>query len=764
MSTKAVFKGIAALLMMFMLGGCITTDVEITLNPDGSGTMEYTRSFNPSTDKDRMYIQGLIESRDLGMNDLTEHNIRDKFPEPHFNLTNYQYDPDHLKTRFTLHFKDINALLIQQEKDDFCLNKLDFVTIRDSLIFTVKEEEIDRSLTVNLDETPGRETISIINAKSGKKTTFSRELTSNTQLANWCGRLHLPGHTIQRDPNIRLFHAYPVVKADSCKISRADWTISQNKRSLNIELYSSIPADGMEYLRWEKPIVLSGNYTPQSSPSSPPLVIKGSGNLNNAPSEKIRLQIPVPERDVTALEQLSVRIKAYRAAESKIINLGPLKPNTQYETNGLILKTDDLNKNQVGFRISGETDPLKSAWLQTQRGNRFKLKRISSYKMNFEEAFPLKGCDLCVELHIIEPCYIDLTLPSLDLTQRGWNSEKPATKRTDWKQALQAEHPELFNITIPPVTATTFANRSAFSTYFQALENEQILPAILAVSDYIIRDDPKNGKLWIQTIVSETLKTRSEYLAANREFIAAQLFGICKYAPQKLTSLYYFFGYLDLKDLSQPAALAEIKNGNLRFANCWFFGHSTLPQPDIVMLTHVLLHSEDHDERAALFPILSQTHSASTSILLQLFSNESQSTYTRRSALNMLLKDEKVSPVLLIQKAAKGKENTLRSGLVKTILLACMEQRDEFPTEVFSACLIDLSTSQDAISALEKFTDSLQQSSQSDPAQIKQWLETIQSLIPILEDLSEQLNHADAQPAIIALEKIHKLQAAANQE
>ncbi|HKL21021.1 MAG TPA: hypothetical protein VJ904_04400, partial [Tichowtungia sp.] len=97
MSAKPLFKCLTVLLCTLLLAGCITTDVEISLNPDGSGTLKYTRHFDRATDEMRQEIRDYRNKPNVSRG-LTEESIRENYPEPHFRLIRFEDNEEMLCT------------------------------------------------------------------------------------------------------------------------------------------------------------------------------------------------------------------------------------------------------------------------------------------------------------------------------------------------------------------------------------------------------------------------------------------------------------------------------------------------------------------------------------------------------------------------------------------------------------------------------------------------------------------------------------------
>lgn len=735
MSNNKLFNALPVLLMTLFLGGCITTDVTITLEPDGSGTLEYTQNFDRAPEELRAKIRHSLNSPG-STKDTAKENILEEYPEPHFTLLTHEDSNETLTTRVVLQFNDINALLIPRKTADLGLKSLHFTVDGDDLIFTAQEDETRQTWPEKYDETPGHETITIISAQNGEKITFSREVTSKTEPADWTGTLKVSGHSIVRTPNLQVFHNYPVSTAPACSITRANWNLRQSQRwsALEIDLLATLPNDNCTYIRWEKPVALSGGFLPKE-PGYSRLTLTGQAAFDAGRSSKIQLKLPIPEDPKESLTNLTVRIQATRTAGSKIVDLGELKPNTEYTVEDVTIQTEDLQNDKLSIKITGASDRLKDTWLQTRRGNRFKLKwssksGISEKNISFWESFPLEGASLCVELYNpTERCYIDLTVPTLDLTQRAWKTVKDeaANEATDnWTATLKAEHPDLFSIDIPPVEAAMFEDQEIYKAYFQALENEQLMPAIAAVVDYMVRNNPKKGEVWIQEIAQYELQGRSEYFEANRKTIANQLFGIYQHTPKKMGCIAVFFVNLNLKEFSQPLAIEALQTtGASRFASDNLFT-STIPEEHQNQLNSYLLSHNDWMAQLDILRVLNNAHCADQTVLRKLIRNESVSEHTRFWALNYLMK------------------------------------QTPFPLEELTICLTSPDCQKSAPQHLKNYIS--RHMTKDTLEQRKELFNTLQPILPLIEDLAEQINEYKAREAVEALEKIRELEASVQQQ
>ena len=766
MSIKSFLRRWPILLLAVLLSGCVTEDVVIRLNPDGSGTVEYTTHFDRAPDELREQIRAQMQAPGMCRRSSRD-SILENYPEPHFQLLEYEDDEEALRTRIRLEFQDINALLIPRKEANLGLESLDFSEKGDHLLFSVKEETLGQPWPEKFDEHPGLERITVINGESGESVVFERELTSKTEPADWSATLPFPGLQIERNRGIQVFHDYPVVKPQECTIEKVQWILRNYRQwsALELDLLADVPADEYTYIRWEKPVVVSGGFLPNGNllPISTGST-SGKGDLESGRIQKIELKFSVPTNRVDALTASTVRIRAHRCRGSSIVEVGKLKPNTEYTFGNSILKTKGMENNRVSFTLKGEADRLKNAFVDSVRGNRFMLKRASwsstgsdSTTVTYWELLPVEDCTLLLELHnTTEPCYIDLAIPAIDLTQRAWRVDDSAAKgaSNDWKKELVAVHPELFEIAVPPVEAAMFEEKENYKAYFQGLEDRQLLPAIVQVVDHMVQHKPKNGKEWIQSIAQEELRKRQEFLDASREEITDQLFALYLHLPEKMTCLSPFFSNLRLTDIAQPMAIEQLKQANMRFAKDSFFGRE-LTEEQVRVLKGTIPAIGSWVEQQGLLMVLDRAKCADKAYTSGILSDRSNHEIVRSTALRIVLRDEANADGLAQRIAMDSTEATL----LRTTALTHLMNKDAFPVAVLSACMADSEGRASAVRQLDQHLSAFLRSSKNGPAEKVALRAALEPIIPLLQDLSEQLKKYDAKPAIKVLEKIAQLDA-----
>lgn len=408
------------------------------------------------------------------------------------------------------------------------------------------------------------------------------------------------------------------------------------------------------------------------------------------------------------------------------MEVGLLKPNTEYAFGAFTLTTDDLENNRVGFRLEGSTDRLKGALLKTERGNLFPLKNASSsgfpgeVSRNYWEQIPLDGTTLVLELHKeLEPCYLDLPIPPLDLKQRSWRIEQAEKNRDpdDWKAQLSAVHPELFAVSVPPVEAGLFEDKSAYGAYFEALADEQLMPALVQVVDFMVRHNPERGQHWIQEIARTEIAQRTAFLEANRRQVCRQLFSVYAGVPERMICLSTFFTALRMVDVVQPWAVVELDAGNLRFAEDSFFGNA-LSAAEVAVLKKAFVDHSDWMVRNEILDILHEADAADRGFVAHVATDPTENEHVRLRALGFLM--------------AAG----------------------PFPEKTFSLCMADTGFRNSAVRALRHHLD---RALKAGPAQRAGLKSQLAPHIPLLEDLAEQLRSHDAAAATQRLEQIRQL-------
>lgn len=733
MSIKSALYRWPILLLVVLLSGCLTEDVIIHLNPDGSGMVEYTSHFDRAPDDLREKIRKQMQGPGMRRS-LSREHILENYPEPHFHLLEFEDDMDALRTRLRMEFQDINALLISRKEAPLGLDSLDFSVQGDRIDFSLKEEKLGKPMPEELDENPGLERITIINSQSGESVVFERELTSATQPADWSGALAFPGHKIERKRGIQVFHDYPVVKAPVCEVEQAQWLLRHHRQwsSLALDLLAAFPDDGKTYIRWEKPVVMSGGFLPKGDLRFVPTgSTSGQGKFELNRAQKIELKFDVPTNRVNALSASTIRIQAHRCDGSSMVEVGKLEPNTEYAVGNSTLKTTGMENNQVSFTLTGEADRLKNAFVETKRGNRFMLKRASwsssgadKTTVSYWELLPVEDCTLLLELHNkTEPCYIDLPIPLIDLTQRAWRVDNPDAKPVSdrWKEQLAAEHPELFEIDVPPVEAVMFEEKERYEIYFQGLEDRQLLSAIVQVVDYMVQHNPQKGEDWLQSYAQMEIQEREEFLKSSRPSITAQLFALYRDLPAYTGCVGVFFPNLGLSETVQPMAVEQLGQGNMRFAKDGFFGRE-LAADEIKVLKEAFASADSWMDQKALLEILDRTGSADAAFINNILTDGSTQEIVRGAALRIALKT------------------------------------GEFPGEELSICMADSEFRKSAVNALDQYLNTFLRSSKNGSAERAALKASLEPIVPLLQDLSEQLKQYDAKPAVSVLEKLKQLE------
>lgn len=764
MSIKIRLFQLPIFLLLLLATGCVTEETVIRLNPDGSGTVEYTTHFDRAPDEMREQIRERMELPGMKLTTSRE-GILENYPEPHFQLLEFEADPETMHTRIRLKFRDINALLIPRSEANLGLESLDFTVQGDQLLFSVKEETVSQTWPEQFDEHPGREGITVINAQSGESAVFEREMTSETEPADWSGLIAFPSHTIVRNRDIQVFHDYPVIKPPVCKVDEAKWTLRDHRMwsSFELDLITELPDDGKTYIRWDKPVVVSGGFLPDGTLQSISTGSTGGrGDFKPTVSQKIELKFSVPTNRVDKLSASTTRIQAHRCSGSSIIEVGKLKPNTEYSLGNSTLKTKGMENNRVSFTLKGEADRLKNAFVDSARGNRFMLKRASwsssgsdSTTVTYWELLPIEGCTLLLELHNhTEPCYIDLSIPAIDLTQRAWRVDDSAAKvaSSGWKKELASVHPELFEIEVPPVDAELFENKELYKAYFQGLEDQQLLPAIVQVVDYMVQHNPNNGQDWIQTVAQREILERKEFLESSREEITDQLFALYLHLPEKMICLTTFFSNLGLRDSAQPMAIEQLSRDNMRFSNDSFFGRE-LTEKQVNVLKSAIPASGRWMEQKNLLEVLDRAKCADEVYASGILSDRSMHEFVRRAALRIILRDEANADGLAQRIAMDSTE----AKQLRTTALTHLMNKDDFPTEALSACMADSEGRALAVRQLDQHLSAFLRLSKNGPAEKAALRAALEPIIPLLLDLSEQLKKYDAKPATEVLEKIEKL-------
>ena len=758
MFVKSCISGLAAIATL-LLSGCITTETTIKLNPDGSGTVEYTSNYDRASDEVREKIRAQMASPGTRSRNSKEALLND-YPTPHFELVAFEEDQQTLRNRMVLHFNDINALLIRREKTDLGLKALDFEVDGERLVFSIKEEKSTHTWPEKFDDTPGKETISIINAATGETISFSRELTSQTPPANWSATLDFPGHHMIRTPNLRIFHDYPVVTTDDVRIDSAKWVIESDQPLSRLAFEATVhqPQDGFIYLQWKNPVVLSGHYLPDLGNQS--RVNEAWMLQNHYPSNPTFLNLGYAAPNQPIIESISptvVRLEAARSQGTTTVKVGKLAPDTEYKCKDFVLKTGSLENEKLNFEFTGDSRRVKNALIQTRRGNRFVLKKSSGGTSSFSyfKSIPLTNCTLFLELYNpLEPCYLDLALPALDLMQRNWKEEKTAAASKDWKKAVIAEYPDLANTEVPPFDASLFEDKATYSVYFQNLRNDQLLPALFRVVDYMVQHKPKNGQMWIQTEARTEINKRQEFLEGNRPQITDRLFCIYAHTPKEMGCLRGFFSTLRLRELAQPKAIEMLRQNRLRFANTSFFG-TTLSEEEVAVLkqTFEQARQEDWVAQKEILEILDRTKCIDKAYALQLLEGQTLSKYVRSDALRLLMRMENPDYGLAERIALDESEEST----VRLVALSALLEHDPFPTQALLACLSNSDCRGGAINALDSFLKGFLRDHADDAEACAKMEQTLQPTVLWMEDISELSTDWKARTAASILKNLEKL-------
>ena len=753
---------LAALAAPLLLSGCITTETTISINPDGSGTVEYTTDFDRASEEVRNNIRAQLTAPNSKPRNSKE-NLLEDYPAPHFEIVTVEHDFQELRSRIVLRFNDINALLIPRKKTDLGLKALDFEADGENLLFSIKEKKPTYPWPEKFDNMPGLETITIVNAASDEKVVFSRELNSKTPPADWTASLAFPGHHIVRTPDLQIFRDDPVVKTGPVQIEEANWMLESDTPFCLLKLKTDfpLPQDGFTYLYWKNPVVLSGRFLPDLGKESRIRTVQLLQNYYPTPVPFLELGLSAPTQPIESLSPTLVRLEAVRCQGSETVEVGPLKPDTEYAFDGYTLKTADLANNKLGFALTGDSRRVKNAILQTHRGNRFVLQRAGygatstgTTRFSYFESIPLAGCTLYLELYNpLKPCYIDVAIPRFDLTQRNWLEEKPVVSN-DWKRQVVAEFPDLAETKTPPFDATLFEDKAAYAAYFKGLRDEQLLPAIFEVVGLMVQHgNPQNAQMWIQSIARPELRSRTAYLDTHRPQIADRLFSIYAHTPKKMVCLPGFFSSLNLRKLAQPKAIEMLQCGRFRFADDSFFT-TTLSEREVAVLKQAFeATKDDWITQKNIIEILSRAQCADTPFLFQILEDRTDSKYVRVDAFRLLMQSKPPDHTLAKRIALDATEEpNVRIAALGTLL-----ENGPFPEEALLSCLADSHCQDNAVNALNSFLNRFLRDHADDTAACAKMEKALQPIIPWLEDLSELPTKWKAQRAASTLEKIEKL-------
>jgi hypothetical protein len=579
------------LLVLVCVAGCKTSKTVITVNPDGSGTVVFDVNFDRATEEQREKIRKQLGAEGVSFG-LEEEKFRPWFPEPHFKISEYEFDTEKLTVHAEMSFTDINRLLVAKNANLLEMKGLDFTVDDGKLVFAVEAGDADGMggmVRKGEEALPVIREIVIVNGQTEESVRFYEEMGGETDAVDWDGSLDMKGHTIERVEIKRNFAGYPVIKLDG-RVHEASWSLHKTPRSdwsnLDITVEAAIPqGDGAAYIGWSEPVLMSGGYVPEqemdltrSCQGSSRKFINNFGPKAKSGYFMLPLEFNYPTLPATSITDTVVRVKALRAMGSKRYKLGRIEPETKYEAGGISFKSGKAERKWLRFSIDSKIDMVKRFSFHTERGSQFALKEGSTStsgdggSIGLRIFMPLDKGDVYVELYDqIDHVWIDVNIDGIDFENSAAKDAGIANgvDGVDFREAVAGELDE----PLEGFGEEVFASKENMAAFFRSVPDEKLLSAVAQAADSeFMLGSSNEAWMWYQNVVGKELGSRKEYLEGNKKQIAEKLFSLYMYLPSSKKGLVqYLPSNLYLGSYIHDKVVAAIEQGNYEIAHESYF-------------------------------------------------------------------------------------------------------------------------------------------------------------------------------------------------
>jgi len=431
-------KRFALLCAAVLLNGCIDRKISITINTDGSGTLEYQEHFDRADSELRKKIKKHLASSNM-KSPLDENKIPVLLPAPNFKVVSYSFDKVKLHRKIIVKFKDINELLAKEQAKAFNIDGLDFKRTANSLTFTLQTKtgrKVRPNGKTGRKLEPPRLTLTIVNSATGDKVSHFQEENGN-EIPEWQAQLPFKNASFKRTIIAKLFKNLPTAQSGIPELVNASWHIREGRfagSKLKIDL--TVPfkvKQKTNYLSWRDPVIISGLFNDGVSPEFDQMSSKNGRFVDNQnkPSEGsffYGMALKRPSKPATQLSDLKIRFLVETAHKTETKLLPKAEKGAKVEIDGAVYTLNEISDKTMSLKITKKTMRLAKVFQKSASGNQFELKpsRSSvfggSETVNFTPMAEVTGSTFYIEAYTdTKQHYLDMSLPALELLPKPLN-------------------------------------------------------------------------------------------------------------------------------------------------------------------------------------------------------------------------------------------------------------------------------------------------------------------------------------------------------
>lgn len=647
--------------LILFLSGCYESETVIKLNPDGSGIITTNMDFDNATEEQRLQIKSFLSLPNV-QSDFDEDKMKEKFPPPYFEIVELVKDREALRFKSTVKFTDINRLLAV-DPEDGPLKGLNFEAQGEDILFKIIRSSQDSGYgqNIKLKGTMGKfagniyakETINIVNTQTGDGIVFFHEYKGDKieKEFTWEDRLKAPGHTIKRAPVKYNFADYPVLSKVTGEIKNAAWTRTKSDKSsmaqsrLDIELLVPFPqSDEFSYLGYDRVYLISGEFSGGAPLEIDSARLKGlkrfnENNLAGLGKFKLPMGFSFPKNPVEWMESLRLRVRLLRGKDSKRIEIGGIVSGGRSEPAPFKFTINEITNGGFSMDISGPIARIDKFLIKTKRGNVFPLNPSGWPGFDthgnaiFPKFLPLENAALLVDSYdFFEYVWLDIDVPKLDFRQKI-EIDIPAA---DHRELLKNLFPEYKDF--PEIPENIYQDKILFESYWDSLNDEHIIPALLVVSSNLKLAKDNQVYYWYQADLGRKLKERAEFYEAHKGKIADCLFQLFLEMPDhsSTAAIPYFLSNAGLAELVRGKALQAVKDKRLKNAIGVFFKNG-LSDTERNILSEAFENSDDRSVRREILKALAGGPDGDLKLAQRVLEDKREDVYVREYAFEVLL-------------------------------------------------------------------------------------------------------------------------------
>ncbi|VAX34796.1 hypothetical protein MNBD_UNCLBAC01-100, partial [hydrothermal vent metagenome] len=449
------------------------------------------------------------------------------------------------------------------------------------------------------------------------------------------------------------FADYEMVTSPQVDVMEAKWVLEKRHNSqmaksrLALNLGVKLPSsDGVNYLGYDQRYLLSGEFSGGEDiklDKSWGEQFKQFNDVNNmAGSNKFRLPLnfSFPKNPVDGLEALKLRVRLLSGINLKRVDLGLLVSNQTYEAGPFVLTIKNLSNNTLSLEVRGPMRQLQNYFIKTRRGNVFPIKSSNSSNLDdrgtvgFWENYPLEGAGLIIEFYeSSKPVWLDLETDKMSLTLEKMKTKKESSHENLFIQLF----PQYQNVSVPE---NIYESKEAFERYWDVLEDEQLIPAILKVS-YDVKRLKGNGYSqiysWYQTSLGKKLKERN----INHKELVETMFQLFLNMPDQNSNTFILHFLSNSKagflEMIRDKALQAVKDKKLRNGIDSVF-KGPLSEEERKVFHEVFERSDYWVERVEIFKLLTKGEQGDLIFAQRVLREENGSnSFVRQHAFEVLL-------------------------------------------------------------------------------------------------------------------------------